>query len=76
MMDRQGSWWTGRPMPWNPDRLLIEQARQRWVYEQVSACSDLISTDPAAEYDRHREKYLATGSPRELALMLEYVTCR
>ena len=70
------TWWTGRPMPWDPDRMAIERERQKWVYERIEACNDLQSVNPDAEYGKHRQAYLDTGSPRELAMMLEYVTCR
>jgi hypothetical protein len=71
-----GSWWRGRPAGWDPDGQAIEQERQRWVTEQVASCNDLsaeLGRDPRAEYARHRENFVRTGSDLEFALMLEYV---
>jgi hypothetical protein len=68
--------WRGRRMRYDPDDHAIEQERQRWVSEKLSAVNDLTLDslrDPAAEYARHRGNYVRDGDATELALMLEYV---
>ena len=73
----QPMWWRGRPIRWDPDQQIIEQERQRWVYERLESVNDLtvnmLATDPAREYEAHRKAYEETGDPSQLRLMLEYV---
>jgi hypothetical protein len=66
----------GRGMHYDPDAHLIEQERQRWVYEKLSGVNEAIidlTIDPEREYQAHRDEYLRTGDRRQLELALEYV---
>jgi len=72
----QGSWFKGRPLAWDGDAQVIEQERQRWVYEKIHAQNELIrelSVDPDQEYAAHRQEWEETGDLAQLRLMLEYV---
>ena len=75
-MPRQGSWFQGRPVAWDADAQAIEQERQRWAYEKISAMNDAIvelSVDPDQAYAEHRKVYEDTGDLAQLRLALEYV---
>ncbi len=76
----QGRGWSGQPLTDRP----AEEARQRWVYDQVKDRNRNIEVirdmeaefyggDPVAEYERHRRNYELTGDMEELRRALNYV---
>jgi hypothetical protein len=70
------SYFRGRPMHFDPDKEIIEQERQKWVYEQLTSINDLtleMTRDPDREYRIHRQAFEETGDPLEFQLMLAYV---
>lgn len=70
------SYFRGRPLNWDPDRHIIEQERQQWVYEKLESLNDLTiesTRDPDQEYRAHRQAYEETGDLAQLRLALEYV---
>lgn len=72
-----GSYFRGRPMPYDPDQQAIEQERQRWVEEHVSGLNEAVvelTVDPARQYAAYRAAYERTGDLQQLYLALEYVT--
>jgi len=78
-----GGWFHGRAMSWDPDMHLVEEERQRWVYERVQNNNERITSmnelaaelnvDPDGAYATHREIYERTGDLAQLHLALEYV---
>jgi hypothetical protein len=63
-------------MHYDPDARLIENERQRWVYEKLAGVNEAITDlaiDPEREYQAHRAEYIRSGDRRQLDLALEYV---
>ena len=61
---------------WDADARIIEEERQRWVYERIGRINECIAeltVDPAREYRAQREAWVQTGDLAHLRRMLEYV---